>query len=412
MALRRTRGYDVCDYDGVALSYNAAGQYQTTQGQIIPGPTAGNAWWIFNTLFGEADYVDVFDEQPTWTIGFHFQLANEGGGVGTPVVTWFQFGNSGGPILCLRNNADQTLSVVSGANSFFGDGAELTRSADPLVLGQWYYLEFTATFGTNGSYQLKLDGADVPAQQPPYAAFMSDPNVNIKALNGLFPDRTIQRFQSFGTRGVAFDNLYVCDGTGAAPYNTFLGPCQVYTLLPTADQYNTGWTPSTPGSLFPMVNDSTGLHPDGDTTYIEPAAGGVYATFKMANCPCTGLIWAVTFNMCARPVGGSPFLGALYQPGSTPGVVPPQVTLVASGLNLGQNPGPVENYATYQVVTTAEPLTDAVWQAGTINNAFFGVASDVTTNERVTQFYLEVLTSLQPSIPFGCGGPGSYSYGK
>lgn len=411
MSLRRTRGYDVCDYAGVALSYNVAGQYQNSQGAIAAGPTAGNAWWIFNTAFGQADYVDVFDPQPVWVIGFHFQLANEGGGVGTPVVNWFQFGNSGGPIIGLQNNSDQTISIVTGANSTYSAGVELSRSASPLNLGQWYYLEFKVTFGNNGSYELKLDGADVPAEQPPYTAFMSDPNINIKALDGLLPDRTVQRFQAFGTRGIVFDNLYVCDGTGNAPYNTFLGPSQIYTLLPTVDQLNTGWVPSIAGPLYPMVDDDSGQHPDGDTTYISPGSGGAYATWGMQNCPCTGRIWAVTFNMCARPIGGSPFLGALYQPGSTPNVVPPQATLVATGTNLG-NSGPTQDYATYQVLTTVEPITGNVWQAGTINNAFFGVASDVGVNERVTQFYLEVLTSLSPSIPFGCGGPGSYSYGK
>ena len=412
MSLRRTRGYDVCDYAGVALSYNVAGQYTNSQGEIIPGPTAGNAWWIFNTAFGQADYVDIFDAQQTWIVGFHFQLANEGGALGTPVVNWFQFGNSGGSIIGLQTNSDQTISIVSGINSLWGAGVELSRSANPLNLGQWYYLEFKVTFGNNGSFELKLDGADVPAEQPPYPAFMTDPNVNVKALNGLLPDRVTQRFQNFGSQGVVFDNMYVCDGTGAAPYNDFLGPCQIYTLLPTSDQLNTGWTPSTAGPLYPMVNENSGEHPDGDTTFISPGSGGVYATFGMGTCPCTGKIFAVTFNMCARPVGGSPFLGALYQTGTTPSVVVPQVTLAATGNGLGQNGAPTMDYATYQVITTAEPLTGNPWTAGLIGQGFFGVAADTGTNERVTQFYLEVLTSLQPAIPFGCGGPGSYSYGK
>ena len=41
------------------------------------------------------------------------------------------------------------------------------------------------------------------------------------------------------------DDLYICDGTGSAPHNTFLGDCRVDTLLPTADGTAQQWTPST-----------------------------------------------------------------------------------------------------------------------------------------------------------------------
>ncbi len=414
MALRRTRGYDVCTYDGVAQSYNVAGQYQDTQGAIIPGfgGQPGNAWYIFNSLFGEADYVDVFDEQQTWIIGFHYGLKNEGASPGTVVVEWFQIGNSAGSIISLRNNADQTLSIVTGANNAAGAGVELKRTLVPLAIDAVQYLEFKVTFGNHGSYELRFNGASVLAG-PDGSSTMSDSNINLLTTNPggptSYPDRITQRWQNFGSDGIVFDNMYVCDGTGAGPCNDFLGPCQVTTYLPSADQFNSGWKPLTPGNLYPMVNQSPG--PAGDSAYISPTEVAVTATWQMSPpVPCFGLIYGLTWNINAKPTGGTPFVGAEYQPGSTPQFIG-ELPITDTGLNLGQNPGPVEGYATYQIVAEVDPLSGDVWQAGNINAAFFGVGSDnFITSERVSQFYIEILTSLNAGVKFGCGGPGSYAY--
>lgn len=60
-------------------------------------------------------------------------------------------------------------------------------------------------------------------------------------------------------------DMYVCDGTGGAPWNNLLGDSRVDVRRPTANTASgsIGWTPST-GSNFQNVDDVT---PNGDTDY-------------------------------------------------------------------------------------------------------------------------------------------------
>src|SRR4029450_12895211 len=60
-----------------------------------------------------------------------------------------------------------------------------------------------------------------------------------------------------------YDDLYILDGAGAAPWNDFLGDCRVDARVPTGAGATTAWTPST-GANWQNVDDA---NPDDDSTY-------------------------------------------------------------------------------------------------------------------------------------------------
>jgi hypothetical protein len=82
---------------------------------------------------------------------------------------------------------------------------------------------------------------------------------------------------------------------------------------------------------------------------------------------------------------------------------------VGTRYSLGFNPA-LTNYSWTQCLTEANPDTARPWTDAQIQGAYWGLWKPTLahTQVRVTQLYLEVLTSLQGA--YGCGG-ANYSYG-
>lgn len=407
--IRKIRGYDVTSFFGMPLSASLFSA-PFAQGFIIAGATSGNAWWIISTQTW--DMTDIFDQQKTWIFGSHFMLKTSTGNPWNGTTEWLQISNDVGPLISIRINSDRTISILAGSNNSAG-ASELRRTASPITQDTWYHLEFKVQFGANGNFEMRLNGGSVVAV--PGDRHMDNTNINILPVTGQpLPDRILQHFHSpdATTYGFAVDNMFILDGQTSDGLNDFLGPCGVYTVLPAKDQLSTGWHPSTAGDLFPMVNDSAvnATCPDGDTTFIAPLSPSQNATWGLQPTACTGLIYAVAGNIVARPTSGSPFVGFIYQGTSSPTLITPERQTVNAGTSLGQS-GPTIGYAAYQVISAKNPITMGPWTDGDINSGFWGVSSDnFTSNQRITQFYLEKLISLNTAVKFGCGGPGSYSY--
>jgi hypothetical protein len=93
------------------------------------------------------------------------------------------------------------------------------------------------------------------------------------------------------------DDLYVCDGSGSAPHNTFLGDCRVDPRRGTAPGATTGWTPST-GANWQNVDDTA---PDDDTTYNSAASTGLTDTFVTEDAPVVGAtIYGIQHNISMK----------------------------------------------------------------------------------------------------------------
>jgi hypothetical protein len=101
---------------------------------------------------------------------------------------------------------------------------------------------------------------------------------------------------SFG-RGFAYDNLYVCDDTGANN-NNFLGPVRITTSFPSAAGDAAEWDGSGVESHYTFVDDSPGA--DDDVTYVESAVAGAKELWNYADTSVTGTIHAVQMLTLAR----------------------------------------------------------------------------------------------------------------
>jgi hypothetical protein len=82
-----------------------------------------------------------------------------------------------------------------------------------------------------------------------------------------------------------YDDFYLLDGTGSAPWNTFLGDCRVDVQYPTANGTTSNSTPST-GTNRGLTIDETA--PNSDTDYNTLIAVGDKDTLALANLTAAG----------------------------------------------------------------------------------------------------------------------------
>lgn len=79
---------------------------------------------------------------------------------------------------------------------------------------------------------------------------------------------------------VCYDDLYICDGAGAAPANTFLGDVRAYTEAPTGAGASTQFTPST-GTNWSCVDEN----PYSAADNVQDGVSGHRDTYAMADLP-------------------------------------------------------------------------------------------------------------------------------
>jgi len=162
---------------------------------------------------------------------------------------------------------------------------------------------------------------------------------------------------SGGNLNVDFDDVYVCDGSGSAPWNTFLGDCRVDALRPTAEGTSSQWTPLSGTDNAAMVNQTA---PDDDTTYVSTVTSGHTDTYVTPDAPVAGAaIMGVQLNVSIKKedAGSCAVSGVVRHSGTNYPVVLP-------------NPG--TTYAYQTVMMPTNPGTGVAWTEAGFNAAEFG----------------------------------------
>jgi len=169
-------------------------------------------------------------------------------------------------------------------------GTTLATGTTSIVLGQWVYIELKVTVSaTVGTVEVRLNGAST--------AECSATNVNTGASNIDTILISALNAQTF------YDDIYICDTSGSAPTNDFLGDCRIETLRGTAEGANTAWTANT-GTKVSRVNDTSSY--DSDTGYIYSSTPGDRETFTNGSlATTTGTVYAVQTNVVARKDGAA-----------------------------------------------------------------------------------------------------------
>lgn len=255
-----------------------------------------------------------------------------------------EIGESGAAHAQLYVNADGSLSIHRGNAAIWatGAGTVLSTSAPGLIsLGSYNHIQFKVTVGDSpsGSAEVRLNGVTVTSVS------------SVDTRNGGTGSITLCDLGGQAT----FDDFWVCDSTGSAPWNDFLGDCRVDTRNPTAAGATTGFTPST-GSNWQNVDDTA---PDDDTTY-NSASGVATDTFVVQDAPVVGAtIYGVQHNINMKKTDA--------------GVCTVASVIRHSGTdNVGSNISPGTGYAYGTAINQTNPGTSAAWTEAGFNAAEFG----------------------------------------
>lgn len=239
--------------------------------------------------------------------------------------------------LAVGLTAGMLLTVKRGATV-------LATGTTVLAINSWYYVEVKATIDdTTGSYAVRIDG-------------VAEPTLTATGVDTRNTGATGQwdrvRLASL-VNNTYYDDLYVCDQSGAAPRNTFLGPCKVETIYPQTDAVavgsNAGLTPSTGTDHGALVDDPAPNTSD----FTSSATVGVKDTYNYPALALTGTILGLQTNLYVNKADA----------------VARQVCAVvrAGGTDYdGANVAPLTTFSYFSEVRAQNPNTGADWTSGQI----------------------------------------------
>lgn len=254
--------------------------------------------------------------------------------------------------ITLRLNADLTLSVVRGTTT----GTVLGTTAAAVSSGVMTYLELKILIHASaGTVDLRINGASalsLTGQNTRNTGTAQWTSIVLGQLD-------VQSGTMTGAAGKLsdYDDLYVLDGTGAAPWNAFLGDVRVDVRNVTAEGAASDWTPSTGTDNAATIDDAA---PNGDTDYNSTSTPGAIDTFVVQDAPVTGaVLYGVQIVLSLRKTDA----GAC--------TVAPAIR--HSGTNyLGSDLSPSTSYAYGLQVYATNPGTSAQWTEAGFNAAELG----------------------------------------
>jgi len=208
-----------------------------------------------------------------------------------------------------------------------------------LVNGQWYYFEIEVTFSdTGGIFKMRIDQVEL-----------------INYVGDTKAGGTASTFASlsFGQNGnwsTHICDYYVCDDTGPAPRNTFLGDVRITRHRPTAPGASTQFTPDS-GANWSRVNES----PWSAANYVASSTSGHVDSYALNDLPPTAAtVLAVKSTVLAKnPDGGLAQIKNLIRTGGT--------NYLGAATNLGSSDNPAST------VWEQNPNTTANWTPAEVN---------------------------------------------
>lgn len=284
----------------------------------------------------------VLDAQPTWIVGC--AVRPNALNARRDILAWHDGGTT---------QVDLVLEL-DGRISATRNGTTLGMTGPGLSAGVYTYIEWRVTIHPSaGQVQVTLNG-----QLSLDLSGVNTSNTGSSAANVLVLGSSRLGAPAIANVQLAFDDLYLLDGTGAAPYNARLGDSRVDALRAIADAPTLEWTPSTGTAHWSLIDEI----PPQTTDYVEAATVGQTDLYAFEEPPplANPTIWAVGVNLYAQ----NPEAG-LRQPAAR----------VLSGASGATGAGlPMSNSWTYwQSVFTTNPNGAVAWTPATVRDARYGV---------------------------------------
>jgi hypothetical protein len=311
-------------------------RYESNVTGLITAGVGRRGTQAFECSFARS-FTKILDSQQTWIVGFSLKFQT------SPAATWI--------IVKAIDNATQQvdLRMDSGGHLFVTrNGTTLGTSGTVVSNNTEHYIEFKFKVDpTTGTYDVQLDGVNV----------LTGTGANTRNSANSTVDRFTIGNESTGTSGTYIDDLYICDGTGSAPQNTFLGDSRVDALTPSANGTNNDFTTSTGVNHAANVDE---IPPNDDTDYNFSSTVGhkdSYAFTDLSHTP--SVIYGLEISFRARKDdAGSRTLAPLTRHSGTDYF---GTTVVL--------PTGYQTFREYQIVN---PGTAAAWTKTDINAAEWG----------------------------------------
>lgn len=236
------------------------------------------------------------------------------------------------------------LVVRRGASTILG------TSGATLATATYYFLEFKVLISdTVGTYEVRIDGTNVLS-----ASAVDTRNAG---TTGNWTSVPLTGGAGSVSSDVDLDDVYICDGTGAAPFNTFLGDRRVVSLLPEAGNGTISeWDPSTGTDRGTLVREN----PPDQTTLISSGDVGERNTLNFPPVSVVGTISAIQVK--------------LYSKATTASARSLAATARIAGVNY-DHPIPQtlgSDWTFYRFVWLTNPATGLAWTVADIDAAEFG----------------------------------------
>lgn len=271
-------------------------------------------------------------------VGFAFYMtANDG--VRECATMW---GDSGvTEHMTLRPMTNGALALYRGTTT------QVAVTAGGLIpLNTWVYIEFSTTISdTVGVAKVRLNGTEV-------LSFTGD------TRNG-GTNQTIDMVGLYynGAGSWRFDDYYISDDTGPAPWNDFLGDVRVVTLSPNGPGNSTGLTPSVAPN-WGCVDEQ----PYSATDYVSSSVAGTKDTYACADLPAGALtVYGVQVNTIAKKsdAGARSLKNVVRVSGTDYSDAVAQVMATTD--------------SSYRTMRAVNPATSAAWTPAVVNAMEIGV---------------------------------------
>lgn len=319
---------------------------KSTQGlRLVASPNSGNSGYAQRT-FSPSGTTCIVGVGSRWAAGVNAAYTNSG--AETPCV-----------IAIRLNGVTQcwlSLNTASGLLELYRGSTLLGTASAGMAIGQYPFIELKAVvaLGTAGSVQVRINNTLV----------MDVPNINT-ANSGTAGWNQIKlggMSSGAGSSGAVmelnFDDFYVCDGSGPAPLNGFLGDCSAVASFPTVEGAASDWTPLTGTDNAQMVDDPIA---DGDATYVSTVTPGATDTYPIADLSPGAAVYGVQVTVqMKKEDAGSCAVNAVAR---------------VAGVNYPTPlPNPGTTYGIGSGLFTVNPATGLPWTEAEYNAAEFGFA--------------------------------------
>lgn len=222
-----------------------------------------------------------------------------------------------------------------------GNGSTVLASsaASVIAAGSWVYVEIGVTIGvSSGAMTVRVAGTAV--------ASVSGANTQTGQFTAAGATTSSIAFTAFANEAAAeIAHFYVCDNTGPAPCNSFLGDVRVQCLLPVSNDA----VAFTPNGLANNWQNAASVPPVPAADYNSGTAVGATDTFNTGTLSASlGVIYALNVkSLLSKSDAGARTAACVVKSGTT--------TAAATSANVGTSPAVVSG------IFPTDPNTGGAW---------------------------------------------------